>query len=348
MNLARTSFRILSGPPTRRLHRAPISLQKKKAAAVTNDVFDDEDQWGTVEDLFPSAPVAKSSPSLTSRHVVASTAVPSSHAPAPLEKAKDRRLSPGHRRHKFTALVRFVEPRIGRNPTKRTPLVRRTVFPQLIQLASMPEHLRTISELMVTWKEGRLGTQGKARFGPDGQPKGAHPFDEPTSELFARRCDELGVPEHALAVFGAFRTHALPLTLPAARRLLRSLSAAGRPFADVVTAAALFDVHQLPPPHEDLPSCALLLGACLRHLETAEGAQRKETQALAAELIKALEKRLADAAPMPGSRDVLDKTIRQWLKSVMREVNKFLQQQEQPRGWLETWMIRSRFLPSSS
>ncbi|KAJ7711569.1 hypothetical protein B0H16DRAFT_1628041 [Mycena metata] len=358
MNFARTSLRVLprvAGFPARRqLHTTPVALaKKKKGKAVHDDFFDDEEQWGVVEDLIPSAPLPKAPPKPTP--IVAST----STAPTTPAIPKKARLSPGERRHRFETLIQFVQPRIGRHPTKKTPLVRRTVFPQLINLTTTPEQLRAVTELMVPWKEGRLGTQGKARFGPDGQPKGAFPFAEATSELFARRCGELGIPEHALQVFGAFATYALPLTLPAARRLLHSLIAAGRPLADIVTATALYAPHALPPVHDDLPSCALLLSACLRELKTPgpteEGGdavltekQRKETQDLVDALVLALQQRLAVAAPMPESKDVRDKTVRRWLKGVMLDVREFLRGKGQERAWLEAWMVRSRFIASAN
>ncbi|KAJ7470924.1 hypothetical protein FB451DRAFT_1399676 [Mycena latifolia] len=351
MNVARVSVRHLSRAaifPRRQIHTSPIALAKKKKAsnAVVDDLFDDE-QWGAVEDdLIPSGPTSASSPA-----VVVSTSTSPAPAAVPKNAKKDRRqhLSPAERRHDFTVLVNFVRPRIGRHPRKKTPLPRRSVFPQLFQLAMTADHLRTITALMIPWKEGRLGTQGKARIGPDGQPKGAHPFDESTSELFARRCAEFGIPEHALEVFGAFSTYGLPLTLPAARRLLHALDTAGRPLSDIVTASVLYGPYGLPPVHEDLPSCALLLSACLRHLKAAEESkERIETQELVEDLIAALRARLQSAEPMPESRDVRDKTVRRWLKAIMRDVNAFLQGTGGERAWLEEWMARSRFLPNPS
>jgi hypothetical protein len=149
-------------------------------------------------------------------------------------------------------------------------------------------------------------------------------------------------------VYGVFAKYALPLTLPAARRLLHGLVAAERPLAEIFTATALYAPHGLPPVNEDLPSCALLLSACLRHLKTVEGKERKETQVVVDELVNSLEARLATTAPMPESRDIRDKTVRRWLKSVMLDVNDFLRGNEQPRGWLESWMARSRFIPSAN
>lgn len=185
MNLARASLRLLPRPtvlPSRHIHVSPVAFKKKRSQAVTDDPFDDE-QWGAVEDLIPTGPAVATKP------VVASTLAPSTSAPAAppvVKKTKTRKTITPRRLEKFASLVSFVRPRIGRHPTKTTPLVRRTLFPQMIQLASSPKHLRVITELMIKWKEGRLGTQGAARFDDDGQPKGAFPFDEPTSELFAR------------------------------------------------------------------------------------------------------------------------------------------------------------------
>ncbi|KAJ7077924.1 hypothetical protein B0H15DRAFT_954918 [Mycena belliarum] len=320
--------------PRRCIHTSPVALAKKKPKAVVVDWFDD----AVEDDLIPSAPQTTAP---APKPLVAAV-------PPALQTKPGSHLSPAQRLHDFTVLVRFVRPRVGRHPIKKTPLVRRSAFPQLLHLAMTADHVRTISQLMIPWKEGRLGTQGKARFTPDGQPKGSHPFDEHTSEHFARRCEELGIPEHALEVFGAFSTYALPLTLPAARRLLHGLVAAERPLADVITATALYAPYGLPPVHNDLPSCALLLSACLRHLSTAEGKEIQEATTLVDDLIAALRDRLASAEPMPESCDIRDKTVRRWLKGVMRDLNEFLRGRNEQRDWLEAWMARSRFIPSPS
>ncbi|KAK7020511.1 UDG domain-containing protein [Favolaschia claudopus] len=316
IHLARAPVRLQAAVlPRRQIYTTPIvSAKKNKSKPVVDNLFDDEEQWGAVEDLIPSTPQPSPKPSVAP--AVAST---SSLPPAKttVQKAYTGGLTPGQRLHKFNLLAGWTKPRIGRHPTKKSPLVRRTVFPQLIQLSTTPEHLQKISELMVTWKEGRLGTQGKARFGPDGKPKGAHPFSESTSELFARRCEELGVPEHALMVYGEFAKYALPLTLPAARRLLHGLIAKGRPSTDITTAASLYESHGLPPIAQDMPSCALLLSACLRTLETAQGNERLRTRALTLSLIDSLQSELQNTPPMPASRNVQEKTLRRWLKDIM-------------------------------
>ncbi|KAJ6482993.1 hypothetical protein DFH09DRAFT_1107146 [Mycena vulgaris] len=102
--------------------------------------------------------------------------------------------------------------------------------------------------------------------------------------------------------FGWSNTY--PLTLPAARRLLHSLVVVERPLADVLTAATLYTLHGLPPAHDDLSSCALLLAACLRHLKTvgAEGKEQADVTAAVGELLAALRARLASAEPMPHAQ----------------------------------------------
>ncbi|KAF7324735.1 hypothetical protein MKEN_00515200 [Mycena kentingensis (nom. inval.)] len=256
---------------------------------------------------------------------------------------------------RYERLVEFVTPRVGRAPTEKTPLARRSVFPQLIQLSREPEHLETISKLMISWKEGNLGTQGRARFRKDGKPRGANPFDLPTSELFARRCDELGVPELALKVFGDLPTYALPMTLHAARRLLHSLIAADRPLSEVVTVAALFESHQLPPAVEDYVSCALLTQACIKHLRSEP--DDAQTRSLVYKLIQSLENSISAAEPMPTSKDVRDKALRAWTRSALKEIVAFLDakptddtpewQKPRPTSWLEGWMVKSQFRKAS-
>ncbi|KAJ7609659.1 hypothetical protein FB45DRAFT_900840 [Roridomyces roridus] len=343
--LGRSSIRILLRPgalPSRHIHATPIALKKKKGQALDDDFFNDE----LVEDLIPSGVAPSPPPAASPTPIVASTST--STSPATPTKVETRHLSPAARLHKFNVLVQFVRPRIGRTPKKRSPLVRKSAFPQLIQLATTPAQIHTITELMAIWKEGKLGTQGKARIGPDGQPKGANPFTEPTSELFARRCEELKIPEHALTVYGSFATYSLPLTLPAGRSLLHGLVAAERPFADIVTATALYPSYGLAPVQEDLTSCALVLSASLRHLKTTEEGSkaRKNIELLVNELVAALQARLTKTPPMPESRSVQEKTVRTWLKGITRELDEFLRTTDGSRKWLQRWMAKSRFLPT--
>jgi hypothetical protein len=199
--LARPSFKLslraVIRPGGRQIHSTPVVFKKKKSKAVADDLGDEE--WGDVEDLIPVAPISATSTPTPSNPtptrtappaaVVASTSASASTTkPSISRHAKDirKRLPEAERIKRFQALVDFVTPRVGRHPTLTTPLVRRTAFPVLMQLATNAKHMQTITTLMASWKEGRLGTQGKARFGPDGQPKGAEPFIEATSELFAR------------------------------------------------------------------------------------------------------------------------------------------------------------------
>jgi hypothetical protein len=110
----------------------------------------------------------------------------------------------------------------------------------------------------------------------------------------------------------------------------------------------LYTSHGLSPAQYDLPSCALLLSACLRHLKSTDPAGKADTQVLVDALVHALKRGLKKTPPMPESRDVRDKTVRRWLKGVTRDVNEFLRGTETPRDWLESWMVRSRFIPSAS
>ncbi|CAK5262639.1 unnamed protein product [Mycena citricolor] len=340
-SLARASVRLTARPGVshiRNLHRTPVALKKKKPAAAAEDPFENEaeEQWGgEVEDLFSSGPSKPKSTVVKSIPVATSSATTTEY----------RGLTPAEREARFQKLYKFVEARIGPKPSVTSSKARRSVFPQLIQLSTTPEHLQSIVALMHPWKNSSLGTQGKARLGADGKPKGVHPYDDATSEHFARRCEELKVPELALKVFGDYSQHGLKLTVPAGRRILHGLVVNERPFEDVITATALYEVYSLPPVHEDLPSSALLLSACLRHLKTAEGAQKRKTQALVNGLLASLEQSLKATPPMAASRDIRDKTIRKWLKSAMLDLSAFLQEKGQAKSWLERWMVQSRFLP---
>nr|GAT45694.1 predicted protein [Mycena chlorophos] len=330
----RASLRTLARPlqlssklalPARQLHATRVALKK-----VAADEFDDPFAEEPVDDLFAAAPEPE---------VEEAPVKPSKHR-------SDGRLTERERRTRLDTLFAFVEPRVGRTPAEKMPLLRKSVFPQLLHLTMTPEDLHKVSTLMISWKEGNMGTQGKARYDAHGRVRGANPFQSSTSELFSRRACELGIPEHALAVFGDLPKYALPMTLPAARRLLRGLVDANRPFTEVVTTVVLFERHGLSPAQNDFASCALVLGAALKHLEAHPG--DANTKLLVEQLVPALEKGLATAEPMPGSPDPREKSLREWLKDAMKNLNAFLEVEEKPRAWLEDWMKRSRFFPSTN
>lgn len=66
-----------------------------------------------------------------------------------------------------------------------------------------------------------------------------------------------------MEVYGDFAKYNLPLTLPAARRLLHSVHRT--PIQNVMAASALFGVYKLPAAAQDYVSCAFVVEACLRH-----------------------------------------------------------------------------------
>ena len=82
-------------------------------------------------------------------------------------------------------------------------------------------------------------------------------------DIITGRCEELRCGTLALEVYGDFAQYNLPLTLPAARRLLHSVHRG--PIQNVMTASALFGVYKLPAAAQDYVSCAFVVEACLRH-----------------------------------------------------------------------------------
>ncbi|KAF9269545.1 hypothetical protein L218DRAFT_915752 [Marasmius fiardii PR-910] len=236
------------------IHRTPIALKKKDKGTVLEDLFDDPSDSG---DLFSSR-IQTPNASVTKP-----TSKKPSFTPVPTKK-----LSPTERTARFNNLYDSLTPQLTKlfpppkNPAsladpakdpgyleqralrKKIKPIRHTVWTHLIQLAQTEEELTKLAGLFGKWRDF------------------AHKFDETFSETFVARCESLKCPNLALKVFGDHAKYALPLSLPAARRLLHSLHA--NPLSDVLTASALYNVYNLPPVAEDLPSCALLLRASLK------------------------------------------------------------------------------------
>ncbi|KAG5723268.1 hypothetical protein E4T56_gene306 [Termitomyces sp. T112] len=244
----RATFNIRTVYSRRPLHNTPILL-RKKAAVEIEDLFSDE----VVGDLIPSEPVPRNKPSPSAgpaKKAVAKPAPKASSSKASsvvtAKQKKSRKLSEKDRVARFNQILAFLTPRLGRNATVKTPMVRNSVWVQLVQLATTQQQLETITGMFAGWTET------------------GHKFENSFSELFVRRCEELKCPLLALKVYGECAKYSLPLSLPAARQLLHSLHQK-YPIETVMTAAALYDVHNLPSVSQDIVSASLVASACFKH-----------------------------------------------------------------------------------
>ncbi|GLB38925.1 hypothetical protein LshimejAT787_0600870 [Lyophyllum shimeji] len=312
----------------RTLHLTPV-VQKKRGKVEIEDLFSDEVEGDLIKP--EPAPQAKSSGVTKASSTRQASPSSSTSAAAPAAKvSKRRRLSEKSRAARFDNLCAFVEPRLGRRPTLKMPMVRKSAWAQLLQLAASEAQMVKITEMFPGWKES------------------GHEFDAAFSEAFVRRCEELSCPLLALQVFGDYAKYNLPLSLAAARHLLHSLHAK-HPLEATVTAAALYPVYGLPPVERDAVSCALVMAACFRDgstkaLKAAEG------------MLPQLEKTLRETKPQrrthgnaEGNETVAVKEERPtvWMKWALKKVDKalFVQRGGERVDWLALWRERSGHIP---
>ncbi|KAJ3523276.1 hypothetical protein NMY22_g11516 [Coprinellus aureogranulatus] len=203
-------------------------LKKKKAAADVDSLFDDLE----IVDESSPAPSNASEKAGTSASTRTSGRTRS-------------KLSLEERSQQLNQHLEFVKRRVGKNPEEKNKPARNSAWLKMFQLAASEEDMRKIVGLMPGWVPcGRKWTSE-------------------LSEAFVRRCEELKCGHLALEVYGNFAKYQLPLTLPAARRLLHSVHQS--PIENVMTASALFGVYKLPAAAQDFVSCAFVVEACLRH-----------------------------------------------------------------------------------
>ncbi|KAI0629894.1 hypothetical protein C8Q77DRAFT_1065010 [Trametes polyzona] len=200
--------------------------------------------------------------------------------------------------------------------------VRTSAWHHLFSLATTPEQLERVAELLPKWRDAR------------------RTFRPATPEKFARRCAELHCPQLALKVFGDHSKYGLDLTLEAARPLLHALHLE-HPLQDTITLTALFGVYKLPPVSSDLVCSALVLTACFKHAT-------EESLAVARALVPGLQSLLekTDARAM-ALRDEdhgkpADKEKR-WLAWTLKKIERALQGQEMDVSWLRQWRVASGY-----
>ncbi|KAF5383060.1 hypothetical protein D9615_004823 [Tricholomella constricta] len=294
----------------RAIHLTPV-VQKKKATVEIEDLFSEE----VAEDLIKAEPT----PQTKSSGVVKASG--STSKPAETVKvSKRRRLSDKSRVARFNQICEFITPRLGRKPVVKMPMVRRSAWVQLVQLATTEEQLTKITDMFPGWKES--GNQ----------------FDAAFSEFFVRRCEELSCPLLALKVYGDYAKYNLPLSLPAARQLLHALHVK-HPIDSVMTAAALYDVYQLPAVSEDLVSCSMLMSACFKHNSKDS---LKVANALAPQLEELLKHEKPRMEKVEGPVTSPTQKPAVWMKWALKKVDKALFVQKGDRvDWLSVWREKS-------
>ncbi|KAG5643967.1 hypothetical protein DXG03_009318 [Asterophora parasitica] len=305
-----------------------IRQLKKKAKVDIEDLFSDE----VAEDLIKadSVPQSKSSGvTKVSGEPLASSSQPTLTVDAvqAAQVSKKRRLSDKSRVARFNQIYEFVTPRLGRKPQVKMPMVRRSAWVQLVQLATTEEQVSRIVDLMPGWNES--GNQ----------------FDAAFSELFVRRCEELSCPLLALKVYGDYAKYNLPLSLSAARQLLHSLHVE-HPIEHTMTAAALYDVYGLPAVSEDLVSCSILMSACFKH---ASKDSLKIANALVPQLEELLKLKKPRVAKVEGPVTSPKQKPAIWTKWALKKIDKALFVQKGERvDWLNVWREKSGHIAAPS
>ncbi|CAA7268664.1 unnamed protein product [Cyclocybe aegerita] len=262
-------------PARSRTIHATATLQKKKGKTIIDDLFED--------DAFSPDALSAASTTTTSTTSPTSTASLTSNTPAGTTQKstafKRLKLPPTERARRFSAELAFVEPRIGRSPTVKTPHIRKRVWFGLLDLAQSEEELRRVVGLWPAYVAGRERER----------ERGVYP--EGLAGDFVRRCAELKCPNLALEVFGDWARYNLDLDLSAARWLVHSLAIPlvapstyspsstpssppqsssqnleqPQPLDNLLLALSLYPIYALPPVSSDLPTAAMAASACFAH-----------------------------------------------------------------------------------
>ncbi|KAK7445741.1 hypothetical protein VKT23_014736 [Stygiomarasmius scandens] len=286
---------------TRALHSSSVVLKKKQAAAATfeDDLFGEAEE---VDDLFSETPQPKKAAARTAE---TESAVPALYKKLSVEE-KTKRFD-----DLYAKMEAYLDKGLVGKARRRTPPIRHSVWTHMLQLATQKDQLERMAGMFGRWKD----VTGSG-------------LDEQFAELFVDRCTQLHCQHLALRVFGDHAKYSLPLSLSAARALLHSLhmlpphglntgsrdsdlsfdasqgdNATPTTLSDVMAAAALYRVYNLKPIVSDLPSCAMVIAACLRHVYPArppptKGDAQAETASPATEGAEAVD---ATAATSEGT-----------------------------------------------
>jgi hypothetical protein len=161
----------------------------------------------------------------------------------------------------------------------------------------------------------------------------AHPR---VAKIGLGRCEELCCPLLALKVFGNHSKYGMSLSLLAARQLLHSLQAK-HPLQNVITAAALYPVHNLPAISTDIISCSMLISVCFTH-------NTEDSIRVAEALVPHLQTLLSGTEPQPVSlvpaKLALDKP-KIWLMQSLANIEQVLKDRNDETEWLRVWRRRS-------
>ncbi|KAL1667326.1 hypothetical protein GGF50DRAFT_112383 [Schizophyllum commune] len=304
---ASVSLALRSAPivPRRTLHVSAPALRKKSKGKTT--VFEDEFSFEeSGESLFADAGAESAMEGLKDE---------ASTTPAEDKRnehvANTNKLSSEARQQRFDGLYNFVKPRLGRRPIHSKEQVRRSAWNHLIQLATKPEQLEQVVELLPAWKDS--GREINATI----------------SELFIRRCHELQSPALAVKVFGDFGRYGVPLTLEGGRTLLYSLLLYDS-IPNIVAVTTLYKVYDLPPLASDLVSCSILVAACHKHGDA-------DAQVVAETLTPFL-KDLVAKGGAAGRGKHPEEQYDKWLSWALFQVHQARVQAAQPTyPWLEKW-----------
>lgn len=282
-------------------------MHKKKAGVVIDDLFAD----AVEEDLITPTNAKAAVVGQPSRGPTASTSATPAPGPsaqtAAKQVSKKQKLVPEERLSQFNRNLEFLAPRIGRRPALKLPLVRKSTWVQLIQLATTEEQMVKVVDLLPGWKEA--GKQFDAKFSDPFVREFYIPL--PCFRFFHMcswtlgRCEELSCPLLALQVFGNYSKYNVPLTLAGARQLMHSLHAS--PIENAITVSALYNVYNITPVAQDLPSCSMLMAACYRH-------GLKDSLKIGNAFVPYLEQLLAQALARGPPKAPKDKTGAEFLK----------------------------------
>lgn len=71
----------------------------------------------------------------------------------PKPRIKRTPLTPKHKQRRFDENISFMEPRLGRQPEHRFPLIRKSLWIRTLALCQTEEHLRKVMELIPLWRD---------------------------------------------------------------------------------------------------------------------------------------------------------------------------------------------------
>ncbi|KAI0643067.1 hypothetical protein C8Q79DRAFT_1002811 [Trametes meyenii] len=303
----------------RALHASPVALKKKQDARAleADDLFGDEDDDDSLfgDDLFGKVVQGKQPAAQATRvDAVRSTDIPPHNLSVPAPRDYDRNA-------RFEEIYQFVNGVLA-DKTEPSRQVRSAAWHHLFSLASTPEQLERVTELLPKWRDARRS------------------FRPATPVQFARRCEELHCPQLGLKVFGDHSKYGLDLSLEAARPLLHSLHLK-YPLQDTITLTALFSVYKLPPVSSDLVCSALLLTACFKH-------SSEESLAVARALVPSFQQLLEKTQPAALALSTEDHgkpadKEKRWLAWTLKKIEKALQRQELDFSWLRQWRVASGY-----